>query len=152
VIGLGGVASHSHKHFDRDAKGYFGRLNLISSFSAVTAACLIIRKEVFHEVGGFDEENLTVAFNDVDFCLKVREAGYRNIFTPYALLYHHESLSRGLDDTPEKTQRFLKEIRYMKKKWGRKLAIDPAYSPNLTLDRENFGLASTPRVEHFGDE
>jgi glycosyltransferase involved in cell wall biosynthesis len=152
VLGLGGVACHSHKHFDHDASGYFGRLKLISSFSAVTAACLVIRKDVFHQVGGLDEDNLTIAFNDVDFCLKVREAGYRNIFTPYTLLYHHESVTRGQDDTPEKRKRFSNEVKYMKKKWGSKLLIDPAYSPNLTLDREDFGLASTPRVELLGDE
>jgi GT2 family glycosyltransferase len=152
VIGLGGVAGHSHKYFEHDASGYFFRLKLTSAFSAVTAACLVIRKDVFQEVGGLDEDNLAVAFNDVDFCLKVREAGYRNIFTPYASLYHHESVSRGQDDTPEKRQRFSNELRYMKKKWGNTLLRDPAYSPNLTLDREDFALALTPRLEHLGHE
>jgi GT2 family glycosyltransferase len=91
-------------------------------------------------VGGLDEKNLTIAFNDVDLCLKVREAGYRNLWTPYAELYHHESLSRGYEDTTEKMQRFQCEINHMKDKWGRKLLHDPFYNPNLTLDREDFSL------------
>lgn len=91
-------------------------------------------------VGGFNENNLKVAFNDVDFCLKVRELGYRNLWTPYAELYHHESKSRGLEDTPEKIERFRKEIEYMKEKWGARLFNDPYYNPNLTLDREDFSI------------
>jgi GT2 family glycosyltransferase len=99
-----------------------------------------MRKCVFEEVGGFDEENLTIAFNDVDLCLKVREAGYRNLWTPYAELYHYESLSRGYEDTAEKIQRFQCEINHMKEKWGSKLLQDPFYNPNLTLYREDFSL------------
>lgn len=150
VVGVRGVASHSHKLFDGHSHGYFCRLSLISCYSAVTAACLAIRKNVFREVGGLDEENLAIAFNDIDFCLRVREAGYRNLFTPYALLYHHESLSRGAEDTPEKIQRFAREVRYMKKRWGNVLLTDPAYSPNLTLDRDDFSLAMPPRIDHVG--
>jgi GT2 family glycosyltransferase len=99
-----------------------------------------MRKSVFEEVGGFDEKNLTIAFNDVDLCLKVREAGYRNLWTPYAELYHHESLSRGHEDSPEKIQRFASEIHHMKEKWLDKLLIDPYYNENLTREREDFSL------------
>jgi GT2 family glycosyltransferase len=142
IVGLGGLAAHSHSHFQRKDSGYFHRLNCVQNLSAVTAACLVMRKCVFEQVGGFDEKNLTIAFNDVDLCLKVREAGYRNLWTPYAELYHHESLSRGYEDSPEKIKRFQSEIAFMKKKWGRggNLSVDPYYNPNLTLDREDFSL------------
>jgi len=142
VLGLGGVAGHSHKHYGKDQPGYFFRLKLIQNLSAVTAACLIVRKEVYQEVGGLNETDLAVAFNDVDFCLKVRQAGYRNLWTPYAELYHHESVSRGAEDTPEKVERFRKEVQFMKSKWGRTLMEDPYYNPNLTKDREDFSIAS----------
>ena len=140
ILGLGGVAGHSHKYFARGAAGYFYRLKLAHNVSAVTAACLLVRKSVFEEVGGLDEENLPVAFNDVDFCLKVREAGYRNIWTPYAELYHHESISRGSDDTPAKRARAKAEVTYMRRTWGQALDNDPAYNPNLTLAHEDFSL------------
>src|SRR5437867_1219482 len=143
ICGIGGVAGHSHKYFARKAPGYFSRLKLTQTLSAVTAACLLVRRKVYEEVGGLDEENLTIAFNDVDFCLKVRVAGYRNIWTPYAELYHHESISRGNEDTPEKQARFQEEVEFMKNKWGDKLAIDPYYSPNLTRDREDFSIGIT---------
>jgi glycosyltransferase involved in cell wall biosynthesis len=147
VIGLGGVAGHSHKHLQKKSPGYFYRAQLIQTMSAVTAACLIIKKSIYQEVKGLDEENLTIAFNDVDFCLRVRDAGYRNIWTPYAELYHHESATRGFEDTPEKKLRFGKEILYMKTRWGNALMSDPAYSPNLTLNREDFSYAWPPRVD-----
>nr|WP_233583001.1 glycosyltransferase family 2 protein [Candidimonas sp. SYP-B2681] len=146
VIGLGGVAGHSHKYLQRHQPGYFHRAQLIQSFSAVTAACLLIKKATFQEVKGLNEEDLQIAFNDVDFCLRVREAGYRNVWTPYAELYHHESATRGTEDTPEKKARFSKEVMYMKERWGDSLLDDPAYSPNLTLDYEDFSLAWPPRV------
>jgi GT2 family glycosyltransferase len=140
ILGIGGVAGHSHKHLPGNQPGYFGRAILVQSLSAVTAACLVMRKGIFEQVGGLDEKNLTIAFNDVDLCLKVREVGYRNLWTPYAELYHHESLSRGYEDTPEKIQRFQCEVNYMKDKWGKKLLEDPFYNPNLTLEREDFSL------------
>lgn len=140
ICSLGGVAGHSHKHFPRNHPGYFYRLLLTQTLSAVTAACLLIRKSVFDEVNGLDEDNLKVAFNDVDFCLKVRSAGYRNLWTPYAELYHYESISRGAEDTPEKIERFRGELEFMKNKWGAALELDPYYSPNLTKDREDFSL------------
>jgi len=147
ILGLGGLAGHSHKHLSPHEHGYFGRASLIQSFSAVTAACLVVRKKVFEEVGGLNEADLKVCFNDVDFCLRLREAGYRNIWTPYAELYHHESATRGIEDTPEKKNRFRKEAQYMKERWTDLLLSDPGYSPNLALDYKGFSLAWPPRVK-----
>ncbi|WP_444888136.1 glycosyltransferase family 2 protein [Microbulbifer sp. JMSA008] len=141
ILGIGGVAGHSHKYFSRNEYGYFSRLHLVQNLSAVTAACLLLRKEVFEQVGGLDEKNLAVSFNDVDLCLKVREAGYRNLWTPYAELYHHESVSRGADNTLTKRRRAQKEAEYMRDRWGDQLDTDPAYNPNLTLVHEDFSLA-----------
>lgn len=140
ILGIGGVAGHSHKYFSPNSYGYFLRLKLVQNLSAVTGACLLVRKSVFDEVGGLDEEHLAIAFNDVDFCLKVREAGYRNIWTPYAELYHHESASRGPEDTEKNRERFLRETRVMRDRWGKVLDLDPAYNPNLTRRREDFSL------------
>ncbi|WP_299941926.1 glycosyltransferase family 2 protein [uncultured Nitratireductor sp.] len=139
ITGLGGVAGHSHKYFDRDAPGYFYRLKVVQNVSAVTGACLVVRKDVYQQVGGLEEENLSIAFNDVDLCLKIRAAGYRNVWTPYAELYHLESVSRGTENNPEKVRRFRMEVDYMKAKWD--LNPDPYYSPNLTLNREDFSFA-----------
>ena len=145
VLGVGGVAGHAHKHAARGALGYFGRAVLQQSFSAVTAACLVVRRSVYLQVGGLDA-GLQVAFNDVDFCLRVRDAGYRNVWTPYAQLVHHESISRGYEDTPEKKKRFEQEATVMKERWGDELHADPAYSPHLTLEHEDFSLrAGGPR-------
>jgi glycosyltransferase involved in cell wall biosynthesis len=146
ITGIGGVAGHSHKHLPKEHFGYFARAQLIQTLSVVTAACLVIKKSIYQEVDGLDEVNLKVAFNDVDFCLRVREAGYRNIWTPYAELYHHESATRGYEDTPEKQARFRDEVLYMQKRWGSLLNEDPAYNPNLTLEHEDFSLAWPPRV------
>ncbi|STO57333.1 glycosyltransferase family 2 protein [Grimontia hollisae] len=140
IIGIGGVAGHAHKFFKRGEHGYFGRLDLIQNFSAVTAACLLVRREVFNEVNGFNEKYLTVAFNDVDLCLKIQKSGYRNIWTPYAELYHHESISRGEDNSYEKLERFSNEIEYMKKIWHTDIKIDQFYNENLTLEKEDFSL------------
>lgn len=145
ILGVGGVAGHAHKHLARNLNGYFCRARLIQSLSAVTAACLVIRKEIFEKMGGFNED-LQVAYNDIDFCLRVREAGYRNIWTPYAELYHHESATRGYENTPGKQIRFEKEAQYMKQRWGELLIYDPAYSPNLTLELQDFSFAWPPRV------
>ncbi|WP_210424649.1 glycosyltransferase family 2 protein [Marichromatium bheemlicum] len=146
VLGIGGVASHSHKGYYKGHAGYFSRAVLHQSYSAVTAACLVVRRQVFEQVGGLDEE-LAVAFNDVDFCLRVRDAGYRNLWTPYADMIHHESASRGLDDNPVKRARFKKEVDIMHARWGEALQNDPAYSPNLTLWHDDFSLAWPPRIE-----
>jgi glycosyltransferase involved in cell wall biosynthesis len=149
ILGMGGVAGHSHRLLPKGGLGYFGRASILQNLSAVTAACLIVLKSSFERVGGLNETELAVAFNDIDFCLRLREEGYRNIWTPYAELYHHESASRGFDDTPEKQARFLKEARYMMKRWDGHLLNDPAYNPNLTLDYQDFGLAWPPRVDLY---
>ncbi|MDD2816285.1 MAG: glycosyltransferase [Thiotrichaceae bacterium] len=150
VLGIGGVAGHGHKGSARGDVGYFGRAALIQNFSAVTGACLLARKEVYQEVKGLDAENLKISLNDVDFCLKLVAAGYRVVWTPYADLYHHESISRGYEDTPEKAARFEKERQYMLRRWSKFLTADPAYSPNLTLDTQDFVYAWPPRVELLG--
>lgn len=146
VVGLGGVACHSHKAFPGNSPGYFGLLHSLRNVSAVTGACLLLRKSLYEEIGGLDEANLAVAFNDVDLCLRVRDAGYRNVWTPYAELYHLESVSRGQDDNPEKAARFRREIDYMKDRWAQALRLDPFYSPNLTEESEDYGLAFPPRI------
>lgn len=146
IIGLAGVAGHAHKDLPREETGYFGRAAMTQTLSAVTAACLIVRKSVYQEVNGLDEDNLAVAFNDVDFCLRLCAAGYRNIWTPYAELYHHESATRGTDHTVEKRARFLREVHYMKTRWATDSVADFAYSPNLTLRHEDFSLAWPPRI------
>lgn len=141
ILGLWGLAGHSHKNYLRYEPGHQSRLLSVQNLSAVTAACLLIRKSVFEQVGGLEEEHLTVAFNDVDLCLKVLEAGYRNLWTPYAELYHYESKSRGKEDTPEKKAREQSEIRFMQQKWPTILADDPNYNPNLTHASEDFTIA-----------
>jgi GT2 family glycosyltransferase len=134
------IAEHSPKYIPYTNYGYFGKVGVIHNLSAVTAACMMLRKDVFEEVGGFDE-NLAVAYNDVDLCLKIREKGYLIVYTPYAELYHHESKSRGYDNTSEKRERFLKEIEYIRKKWGQVIDKgDPYYNPNLTLDKVDFSI------------
>ena len=140
ILGIGGVAGHSHKYFPRHHIGYYSRLKLVQNLSAVTGACLLVRKTVYEKIGGLDEKHLTVAFNDVDFCIRVREAEYRNVWTPYAELYHLESVSRGLEDSPEKQMRFRKEVVFMKDRWSEKLTKDPFYSANLTLEKEDFSI------------
>lgn len=148
VLGLGGVAGHTEKYVGRAGSGYFGQLHFARSVSAVTAACMLIKREIFDKIGGFDEVNLTVAFNDIDLCLKVREAGYRIVWTPYAELYHLESASRGSDDfDSEKHQRFLREVNYMLRRWGAILEQDPYFNPNLSLNLGGVTLAYPPRVE-----
>jgi len=132
VLGIQGVAGHSHKYFPRHSRGYFDSLVCIRNYSAVTAACLMVRRDAFEAVGGFDEE-LKVAFNDVDFCLRVRDKGYRIAWTPHAELYHHESATRGFDLD-------VREIELMKQRWGERLVNDPYYNRNLTLQHENFSI------------
>src|SRR5690606_7449119 len=140
-----GVADHAHRHLPQGEPGYFGRAALLQTFSAVTAACLVVRKDRFDAVGRLDEEHLKVAFNDVDLCLRLREAGWRNVWTPYADLYHHESATRPSDLRPEQVERFKREEQFMFDRWGELLFNDPAYSPNLTMALEDFSLAWPPR-------
>ena len=140
VLGYGGGAGHAHKNFPRFHSGYLNRINATSNYSAVTAACLLVKRSVFERVGGLNEKDLAVAFNDVDFCLRVRELGLQNIYCAEAELYHHESVSRGLDISPEKVARFNRELSYLQNTWKKYIENDPAYSPNLTLKRENFSI------------
>lgn len=146
ILGIRGVAGHSHKHFPRSSPGYFARAICPQNVSAVTGACLLVKRSIYEAVGGLNEVDLKVAFNDIDFCLRVREAGYDNVWTPYAELYHHESISRGYEDTDEKLKRFNSEVRYMKERWGSVLQSDPYYNPNLTLESEDFAYAYPPRI------
>ena len=145
IIGLGGMAGHALKFLAREAPGYHWKPFLIQNYSAVTGACLVMRRNVFEEVGGLEEKHLKVAFNDVDFCLRIRERGYRIVWTPYAELYHLESASRGIDDTFKKYRRLQHELNYMKTRWGETLLNDPYYNPNLTLEYEDFSLAWPPQ-------
>ncbi len=137
VIGLGGVAGHSHKHFPLAANGHANMLKAINNYSAVTGACLMTRREVFERVGGFDEE-LTVAFNDIDLCLKIVAAGYRIVNLPHVQLYHFESKSRGDESTAEKQARFVCEVEIMLKRWETNHRLDPQYNINLTISREDY--------------
>lgn len=140
IVGLGGIAGHTFVGFPHDALGYFGRIQMTQDYSAVTAACMMVKKSVFSEVQGFDER-YAVAFNDVDLCMKIREAGYLIVYNPYAELNHYESKSRGYEDTEEKVQRFNSEIMLFKTRWSEFLEKgDPYYSPNMTLDKSDFSL------------
>lgn len=145
MLGVGGVAGHMHHRIARGDPGYMQRAFHPQELSAVTGACMLVRRSAFDAVGGFDEA-LPVAFNDVDFCIRLRLAGWRIVWTPDAELYHHESVSRGKEETPEKYQRFLAEVARMAKRWDGVLQTDPAYNPNLTLDGADFGLSFPPRV------
>lgn len=140
VVGLGGGAGHSHKGYPRGSIGYVHRLAVAQNYSACTAACLMVSKDAWDKVGGLDEK-FVVAFNDVDFCLRLREAGYLIVFTPYAELYHYESKSRGYETTPEKKARFAREKQMLQSRWKNIMEEgDPFYNPNLTLDYEDFSL------------
>jgi GT2 family glycosyltransferase len=148
ILGMGwpeGVAGHYYCFETRDAPGAFDLLRVTRSTSAVTAACLAVRKSVFLEVGGFDEENLKVAFNDVDLCLRIQARGWRNLWTPFAELYHLESASRGKDLGGERARRYYAEIAYMRARWGETLDRDPYWNPNLSLSSGARNLAPFPR-------
>ncbi|HDR9000264.1 TPA: glycosyltransferase family 2 protein [Burkholderia vietnamiensis] len=147
LLGLGGIAGHMHHMLKRGSFGYFNRAVSVQDMSAVTAACLLVSKRIYDEVRGLDE-SFAVAFNDVDFCLRVRAAGYRNVWTPFAELYHYESATRGSDMAADKYQRFAGEVHRMEERWGTALKCDPAYNPNLSLavDVLPFTLAHPPRI------
>jgi len=146
IIGLGGVAGHAFRYFPRNSPGVNNRLLMTQQLSCVTGACLLTKKSIFTMVNGLDDTNLKIAFNDVDYCLKVRDLGYKIIWTPYAELYHLESASRSYDLNEENIERWQSEYNYMKTKWQDKLKNDPAYNPNLTIAGEDFTLANKPRV------
>lgn len=143
TVGLGGVAGHPDRYARRGEGGYFGRLLYAQNLSAVTGACLMVPRAVWEKVHGLDED-YAVAYNDVDLCLRIREAGYLVVWTPYAELYHCEYKSRGLDDTPEKRQRFLGEVRRFRTRWAKVLEDgDPYYNPNLSTAGENYSFNPT---------
>ncbi len=141
VIGMTGVAGHPHRLFHRDDVGYYARAHIIQNVSAVTGACLMIKKALYEEVGGLDSEKFAIAYNDIDLCMSLLKHGYRNVFTPYCELYHYESQSRGYEDTAEKLERLQKETDAFNAKWGGYFENgDPCYNPNLSLKNENFTI------------
>jgi O-antigen biosynthesis protein len=139
IVGIGGVAGHAHLLQAADEPGYFSRAQLLQNLSAVTFACAMTCRAVWQELGGLNERDLHIAFNDIDYCLRAREAGYLIVYTPYATLYHHESKTRGYEDNPEKQARFFREITYMQSRHRAALERgDPYYNPNLRLDTHDF--------------
>ena len=143
--GEGGLMGHGHKHLSGESSGYFSRLKAVHEVAAVTGACMAIEKSTWFELGGLDQENLAVAYNDVDLCFKARKKGLRVIFTPFSKVLHHESVSRGFDNDPAINDRLKKELKTMKDRWGEFIEYDPAYSPNLSFDGGSFKLAENPR-------
>lgn len=146
TVGPGGCAHHLHSFLERDAPGYCGRAVQAQDLSAVTGACLLTWRSLYEELGGLDEVNLPVAFNDVDYCLRVREAKRRVVWTPYAELYHHESVSRSKDESPEKAAQAVREVQFMRKRWEHVLDHDPFYNPNLSYERPDFSLSVAPLI------
>lgn len=145
VLGIDGTARHVLTGLPRHASGYFGNLQNIHCCSAVTAACLMMRRAVFEAVGGFDEVLFPVTFNDIDLCLKVGKAGYHVLYTPFAELYHKESATRGEDISPEKRARVKQEKEHFIAKWGKQLGNDPFYNQNLSLKSTDYFLTFPPR-------
>ena len=139
ILGIVGPANHAHRYAHDDSPGYFGRLLIVANYAAVTGACLMVKKQLFIEAGGLDED-LAVAYNDVDFCLRLLKMGYRNVVLPQVRLFHHESRSRGSDRTGNNRVRLGHEAGIMKKRWAAMIQNDPYYNPNLTRDREDFTL------------
>jgi O-antigen biosynthesis protein len=139
VMQLGGVAGHPHRFLPRDAYGYFTALKTITNYAAVTGACLMVRREVYDAVGGLDED-FVVAFNDVDFCLKILAKGYYNVYLPHVVLYHHESKTRGADDTPAKLAHFVRECNLMQERWDVAATLDRFYNRNLSTQTEDFAI------------
>lgn len=151
VLGLGGIAAPGHRGLRRGNPGYLGRAALVQSWSAVSGACLVVRRELYRQVGGLEAEHLALAYSDVDLCLKLREAGHRTVWTPYAELFHDEGASPRRPDVADDSQRLARETEWMRDRWGALLRNDPAYSPNLTLDHADFTLAWPPRVEPLSE-
>lgn len=147
TVGPGGIANHLHSFIERDDPGYCNRAMVAQELSAVTAACLITWRDLYQRLGGLNEKRLPVAFNDVDYCLRVRETGYRVVWTPHAELYHHESVSRGKDTTYQKKWRASREAAYMRKRWRQVMLNDPFYNPNLSYQRPDFSLSHAPLIE-----
>lgn len=138
VIGIGDAAGHAHRFLAPGQPGYFQMAHVAQYVSAVTAACLVVQKEKFLHVGGFDEVELAVAFNDVDLCLKLEKAGWRNVYVPHAVLTHHESKSRGEDSSPVNIHRYQRELKTLQDRWGTRTYRDPLHNPNLDRYSETF--------------
>lgn len=147
LVGVGGVANHAHAWLEADAPGYCARAVVPQEYSAVTGACLLTRRVRYLALGGLDERHLPVAFNDVDYCLRVREAGGKVVWTPHAQLVHHESVSRGRDVTGSQRRRARREAAYMRRRWSGVLRRDPFYNPNLSRERPDFSLSHAPVIE-----
>lgn len=145
VVLVGSISRHIHKGLAASDLGYCSRAQLAQSYTAVTAACLVVKQSIYQQLNGLNSLDLTVGWNDIDFCLRVKEAGYENIWTPHAQLLHHESATRGQDISPEKRARAEKEFRYMQKRWGQKMNVDVAYNPNLSDAYDDFSYAWPPR-------
>jgi len=145
-LGVDGVAGHSHRGMPAGREGYGGRAALIQSFSAVSSACMVVRKDRYLEVGGFDASRLQEAFADVDLCLRMGEIGLRTLWTPYAELFDHKPAARARKSTDAASEQYLSDVAYMKSRWGAIIQNDPAYSPNLMLEREDFSYAWPPRL------
>lgn len=152
TVGPGGCANHLHSLIAQDAPGYCNRAAVAQELSAVTAACLLTRRDLYLQLGGLNEKNLPVAFNDVDYCLRVREAGYKVVWTPHAELYHHESVSRGKDKTLMRKLRAKREARYMRQRWREAMRNDPFYNPNFSYGRPDFVLAAVPLANRQWDD
>ncbi len=139
VLGVLGLAGHAHRYLPVSTPGYHGALQRVTNYAAVTGACMMVSRAKFHEVGGLDEA-FAVSYNDVDFCLRLLQHGYRNVFVPQARLYHFESKSRGIDDNPMKVARAMREFALMHERWPAFAVRDPYYNPNLTGDAEDFSI------------
>jgi len=140
AVGLGDAAGHAHRFLRQGKTGYFNRPHIPHYVSAVTAACLVVEKHKFDAVGGLDEENLAIAFNDVDLCLKLEAAGWRNVYTPYAVLIHHESKSRGKDISPQHIARYRRELAALQERWDTRTCTDPLHHPSLDRAQETFTI------------
>ncbi|MBA4391812.1 MAG: hypothetical protein C0399_12875 [Syntrophus sp. (in: bacteria)] len=141
ILGVSGLSNHSHRHWPASWAGYFGRLLISANYSAVTGACLMVDKKRYLDAGGLDED-LAVAYNDVDFCLRLLKKGYRNVVLSHVRLYHYESRSRGPDTAANNQNRLARETQVLRKRWEDFLTNDPYYNPNLTRNGEDFSLVT----------
>lgn len=147
TVGPGGCANHLHQFIARDDPGYCNRAVVAQELSAVTAACMVTWRALYQRLGGLDEKHLPVAFNDVDYCLRVRQAGYKVVWTPHSELYHHESVSRGKDQSPKRLKVARQEVAYMRRRWRKEMQSDPFYNPNFSYMRPDFVLGPAPNVK-----
>jgi GT2 family glycosyltransferase len=138
IVGIGDAAGHAHRNLPNSEAGYFAQVHAAQFVTAVTGACLLVEKRKFVEVGGFDERDLAIAYNDIDLCLKLERAGWRNVYVPHAILIHHESKSRGKDHSPSQIDRYRRELKTFQERWGTATFEDPLFNPNLERSSETF--------------